>query len=81
MGCGQSLITLLTDVAMGLLFQIFSAGREWWENSTPSGLVEVKQPKKVAGPHYYAAMPVSIIEILSLGVCCCGSDGPRGGGL
>ncbi len=49
------------------------------ENSTPSGLFEVKQPKKVTGPHYYAAMPVSIIEILFLDVCCLGSDGPRGG--
>jgi hypothetical protein len=64
-----------------IISEFFSAGSEWWENSTPSGLVEVKQPKKMTGLHYYAAMPVSIIEILSLDVCCLGSDEPRGGGV
>ncbi len=37
-----------------------------WENSTPSGLVEFTQPKKVSGPRSYAERLVSVIEFLSV---------------
>ena len=33
----------------------------WWEKSTPSGLVEFTQPKKVSGPRSYAETLVSVI--------------------
>ena len=49
-----------------VLFRFFKAGSEWWENSTPSGLVVVTQPKKVTGPHYDPVAFVDAFEILPL---------------
>jgi hypothetical protein len=45
-------------------FSDFKAGSDCWENSTPSGLVVVTQPKKVTGPHYDPVAFVNDFEIL-----------------
>ena len=37
-----------------------------WENSTPSGLVVVRKPKEVTGPHYDHVAFVKVFEILPL---------------
>jgi hypothetical protein len=48
-----------TWVSCEVLFKFFKATSEWWENSTPSGLIVVTQPKKVTGPHYD---PVAFVD-------------------